>query len=88
MLFVFQATSERPQETSHQLQNTEEDDDVLCSLLSRHSYDVDSKTFSGADDVVNVQQINADNETQNTFDDMYSKSKIMHTNEKQRACDV
>jgi len=65
-----------------------EDDDVLCSLSSRHSYDVDCKTFSGAGDVVSVQQINDDTETQNTCEQMTCKSKTTHTNDKQYICDV
>jgi len=135
MLFVFQTASERPQEPSHQLQNTavsfvwyktpgdettsisdkcrqqkdqsvalsnvlisnindrenvdeNEDDDVLCSLLSRNKYDVGRKTFSGAGDVVSVQQIDDDTETQNTCEQMTSKSRTTHTIVKLHRCDV
>ena len=66
-----------------------EDDDVLCSLLSRQSYDVGCKTFSGAADVASVkEQIDDDTEAQNTCEQMISKSKTTHTNVKQHRCDV
>ena len=113
MLFVFQTTSEQPQQPRNQLRNraasfvrykssgdettsindkcrqqkdqsvalsnvlisnmndggnVDENgcDDVLCSLLSRHSYDAVRKTFSGAGNVVSVQQIDDDTEKHRT----------------------
>ena len=41
----------------------ENEDDVVRSPLSRHSHDVDHKIFSGAGDVISVQQIDDDTET-------------------------
>ena len=64
-----------------------EDDDVLCSLLSRHSYDVDCKTFSGAGDVVSVkEQLDDDAETQSN--QSTNLTVHTHTTNKPYKCDV
>jgi len=64
-----------------------EDDDVLCSLLSRHSYDVDCKTFSGAGDVASVkEQIDDDTETQNS--QPTNMTVNTRRSEKRYKCDV
>ena len=65
-----------------------DENDVLRSLLSRHSYDVGCKRFSGGGDVVSVQQTDDDTETQNASDYMISKSRAMHTIDKPYTCDV
>jgi len=63
-----------------------EDDDMVCSVLPRHSYDVGRKTFSGAGDVVSVQQIDDDTQTQNSQPN--NQTVHTHTTEKRYKCDV
>jgi len=74
----------------HDGENTDDmkdNDDVLCSPLSIHSYDV-GETFSNARQTVGVRQMGDDTGAQYTQDQIFNGSKRRRRSEKKYCCSI